>query len=82
MTPTTHTYDLEIRDEDGEPYIITITFKRYRQQQFTGAFDGTEYVDVEPIIEILAASYDVRQIEEDDRLMELLQLSAEQDLDG
>ena len=82
MTPTTHTYDLTITDEDGEPHLITIAFKRYRQQQFTGAFDGTEYVDVDPIIGILAASYDVRQIEKDDRLMELLQLSAEQDLDG
>ena len=81
MTPTTHTYDLEIADEDGEPHSITITFKRYQQQVFTGAFNGTEYVDVDPIIEILAASYDVRQIEGDDRLMELLQLSAEQDLD-
>lgn len=82
MTPTTHTYDLTITDEDGEPHLVTITFKRYQQQQVTGAFDGTEYIDVDPVLEILAASYDVRQIEEDDRLMELLQLSAEQDLDG
>ena len=82
MTPTTHTYDLTITDEDGEPHLIIITFKRYRQQIFTGTFDGTEYVDVDPLIESLAASYDVRQIEWNDRLMELLQLSAEQDLDG
>ena len=82
MTPTTHTYDLTITDEDGDPHTITVTFKRYRQQAFTGAFDGTEYVDVEPIIEIVSASYDVKQIESDDRLMEILELSAEQDLDG
>ena len=82
MTPTTHTYDLTITDEDGEPHLITITFKRYRQQIYTAGFGIAEYIDVDPTIEILAASYDTRQIEEDDRLMEILQLSAEQDLDG